>query len=432
MSEIPGTPKLNRYPWQGKRLFYGWIIVMIAAVTQFFQGVASQGFTTYMGPLQSEFGWSKAALSAPRSVSMIEGAITGPLEGFLVDKFGPRKVAASGIIIMSLGYLLFGLTDSYFMFFFSSLVITLGTGFQGLLVLSVTVNNWFHRKRTVAQSLMGIGYSMAGVVGLPMLVLIQSKLGWEASAYITAAVILVIGFPFVMMLRVGPETVGEVPDGKSSGKKETVRDTAYAGYEFTLAQAFKSRAFWLLVFGSSIGNLGILGAQTHLFPHLEEGVGMARDAAAMVWTVASITSIPARLLGGILGDRMPKNILLGVSMILMAVAIYILAVAGTAAMAFSFSVIFGIGWGMRTPVLNAIQGEYFGRKSQGIIRGWLNTLGIPLIIAAPVVSGHMYDVQGTYQHAFTIMAGIMVLGTVLIMMAVPPSPPAVRNDLIRK
>jgi MFS family permease len=382
-----------------------------------------------MGPLESQFGWSKAALSGPRSVSMVEGAITGPLEGFLVDRFGPKKVAASGIVIMGLGFILFGLMNSYFMFYFSSVVITLGTGLQGLLVLSVTVNNWFNRRRTIAQSLMGMGYSMAGVIGVPALVFIQAHMGWQASAFITAGVIWIIGFPFVLMLKEGPETVGDVPDGRASRNAGMGRNVLVEEYDFTLKQAFRTRSFWLLVLGSSISNLGILAAQTHLFPHLEEGVGLTRGTAALVWTIASLSNIPARLVGGYFGDRLPKNIILGVSMALMAAAVYILAIAQTASMAFTFSIVFGLGWGMRTPILNAIQGEYFGRKSQGIIRGWLNTLGMPLIIAAPIVTGYMDDVQGTYKYAFSIMAAIMIAGSVLVFIATRPVPPAGRSEL---
>jgi MFS family permease len=129
MTETPQSLKPPRYPWIGKRPFYGWIIVAVGAVTQFFQGIASQGFTTYMGLLENEFGWTRAALSGPRSVTQVEGAITGPFEGFLVDRFGPRKVAAIGIFITGIGFALFGLMNSYVMFYVSSIVITLGISY---------------------------------------------------------------------------------------------------------------------------------------------------------------------------------------------------------------------------------------------------------------------------------------------------------------
>jgi MFS family permease len=382
-----------------------------------------------MGLLQAEFGWTKAALSGPRSVTQIEGAILGPLEGFLVDRLGPRKVAVTGILISALGFVLFGVMNSYVMFYVSSIVITLGIGLQGLLVLSVTVNNWFNRKRTIAQSIMGLGYSMAGVIGVPVLVFLQEQMDWRASAYITAAFVLVVGMPFVMMLRDKPETIGSVPDGEAIDEKSTDSPVITGGNDFTLSESLKTSSFWLLAVGQAISNLGILSAQLHMFLHLEEDVGIERNTVALVWTVASLSNIPARLLGGYFGDRFPKNVLLGISNTLMAGAVYILAVTDSEFMAFTFAVIFGIGWGMRTPVLNAIQGEYFGRVSQGVIRGWMQSLGLPIIIAAPVVVGHMRDVQETYLYAFSLMAGVMAIGSILLFISRHPKPPISASEI---
>jgi len=420
------------YPWIGKRPFYGWIIVIIGAVTQFFQGIASQGFATYLGPLQTEFGWNKATLAGPRSVTQVEGAITGPLEGWLVDKFGPRKVVNAGIFIMGLGFILFGITHSLWMYYVSSIVIALGTGLEGLLVMSVTVNNWFRRKRTIAQSLMSLGYSFAGVVGVATLVFVQSRWDWRPSAIGTGLLIWAVGFPVAALLRNSPESVGTLPDGdKRSLLPASGADSAVAAfeteYDFTLAQAIRTRSFWLLATAWAIGNLGLFGVQIHLFLHLEQGVGLSRTTAALVWTVASLSNIPARLVGGIFGDRFPKNVVLAISMAFMAVAIYLVAIAESAQMAFAYAVLFGIGWGMRTPIVNAVQGEYYGRKSQGIIRGWLQTLSTPISIAAPVLAGYLADLQGTYRPVFIGMALINLLGAALVLLATRPKPPRQAN-----
>lgn len=428
MTSSLGPLKEPWYPWIGKRPFYGWIIVIVGAVTQFFQGIASLAFSAYMGPLQTQFSWSKAALAGPRSVTQIEGALTGPLEGFLVDRFGPRRVVTAGIFITGIGFILFGIMNSYWMYYVSSMVITLGIGLQGLLVLSVTVNNWFNRKRAIANSVMGLGYSMSGVIGVPAIAFIILQADWRMATFVTAGFVWVIGFPFAMLLRDSPETIGSVQDGIKADISAEEQNYTVEEYDFTLKEAIRTRAFWLLAAGSSISNIGILGIQVHLFLHLES-VGLTTATVALVWTVASLSNIPARLAGGFLGDRMPKNIMLGVSIILMAVAVYILAVADSVALAFSYAVLFGIGWGMRTPIINAIQGEYFGRKSQGIIRGWLHTMGLPIIIAAPVVAGYMADVQGTYRHIFIIMAFIMLVGSILVFLATRPRAPAVRRDL---
>ena len=418
--------RVPRFPWIGKRPFYGWMIVAVGAVTQFLQGTVNQGFSTYLGPLQSEFGWSKAVLAAPRSVTQVQSSILGPIEGLLVDRFGPRRMVATGVFILGLGLVLFGLANSLWMYFLANIVIALGSGIQGLLIVSVAVNNWFRRKRTIAQSVMLLGWSMAGVVGVPLLVLTQASVGWRTSAIASGLIIWVVGIPCSMWLRTRPEPYGLQPDG------DTISATARTGgrsgqpdaeYDFTLGEALRTRAFWFLAIGSSIGNLGMGAVQVHLFLHLEEGVGLERTTAALVWTVASLSNIPSRLIAGFLGDRVPKNLMVGFAISMMALSVFVLGIANTVQLAFIYAVLYGIGWGIRTPVMNAMQGEYFGRKSQGVIRGWLQSVSLPFTIAAPVVAGYMADVQGTYRSTFIVMSLVMFAGAALLFLATRPAPP---------
>ncbi|MEE8414181.1 MAG: MFS transporter, partial [Dehalococcoidales bacterium] len=426
-------PKLPRIPWIGKRLFYGWVIVAVGMVTQFFQGIISQGFGTYLGLLQSDFGWSKAVLALPRSVTQVQNSILGPIEGFLVDRFGPRRIVTSGVFIMGLGLILFGLTQSLWMYYLSNIIITLGTGLQGLLIMSVAVNNWFRRKRTIAQSVMLLGYATVGVIGIPILVLVQNLMGWQTSAIGSGLLIWAVGFPCTMLLRTRPETYGLLPDGEIPDAPGTTTDKdrySEEEYDFTLSEAIRSRAFWLLSISGAVGNLGMGVVQVHLFLHLVEGVGLTRTMAAFVWSAASLSNIPARLAGGFLGDRLPKNLMLGTAMVFMAVSVYVLGTATSVQMAFLYAVLYGIGWGVRTPVMNAMQGEYFGRKSQGVIRGWLQSLSLPFTLAAPVVAGYLADVQGTYRPTFVVMSFVILAGAAIIFPATPPKPPHHREEVV--
>ena len=430
-NERPSAPpKAAQLPWKGKKPFYGWIIVGTGVVTQFFQGVTNQGFGTYFTPLQEQFGWTKATLAAPRSITQLENSILGPIEGYLMDKLGPRIMATIGIFVMGLGLVLFGLTNGIFMYILSNLLIAAGTGFQGMLVMSVTVNNWFRRKRTIAQAIMLLGFAMAGVIGVPALVAVQVGLGWRTAAIGSGIVIWAVGFPVAMLLRTRPEPYGLLPDGdpvttasagRTNGKASVVE------YDFTLREAVRTRGFWLLAVGWAIGNLGMGSAQLHVYLHLEEGVGLTRTTAALVWSVASITNIPSRLIGGFLGDRISKRVMLASATILMGVSICVLAIATSAQMAFAYAVLYGIGWGVRTPVMNAIQADYFGRRSLGKIVGWLQTLSLPVGIAAPIVVGYVADIQDTYLMAFLVAGIISIFGGAVLFMARPPRPPGAGN-----
>jgi MFS family permease len=418
--------KVPQIPWVRDRLFYGWIIVLVGAATQFLQGTVNQGFTTYLGPLQRDFGWSRAVLAGPRSITSVQNSIFGPVEGFLMDRFGPRNMSVTGVFIMGLGLILFGLTNSLWMYYLANIVIALGTGFYGMLIMSVAVNNWFRRKRTIAQSVMLLGWSLAGVVGVPVVVLVQGAFGWEISAIGSGLIIWAVGIPTSLLLRTKPEPYGLLPDGDTvAGENATANGRAQPDpeHDFTLAEAIRTRTFWLISVGSAIGNLGMGTAQVHLFLHLEQGVGLGRTTAALVWTVASLSNIPSRLIAGFLGDRLPKNHMMGFAITMMALSVLVLAVATTARLAFVYAVLYGIGWGVRTPVMNAMQGEYFGRTSLGVISGWLHSLSLPLTIAAPVLAGYVADVQGTYRTTFIVVAVLMMVGAALMFVAARPTPP---------
>ena len=186
-----------------------------------------------------------------------------------------------------------------------------------------------------------------------------------------------------------------MPDGTEPGTAAGLSAGAsVAEYDFGVAQALHTRSFWLLGFGWAACMLATGVVQAHIFLQLEQDVGLQRTTVALVWSIASFCNVPSRLLGGFLGDRVPKRIALGVSITFMGVSILALSAASSFGTALLFAIPYGIGWGISTPVINAIQGEYFGRRSQGTIRGWMQLVGLPFSIAGPVLVGFVADSQG--------------------------------------
>ena len=69
-------------------------------------GLLLQSFGAYFLELQDEFGWSSAALAWSFSILQLQNGLLGPVQGLLVDRFGPRFVLTAGIIVLALGFLL--------------------------------------------------------------------------------------------------------------------------------------------------------------------------------------------------------------------------------------------------------------------------------------------------------------------------------------
>ncbi|UCG70673.1 MAG: MFS transporter, partial [Thermoplasmata archaeon] len=100
------------------RIFYGWWVILACFLIALYRsGCISYGFTAFFEPIVEEFGWSYTKVSIAFSFRGLEMGILSPLMGFLVDRFGPRKLAFSGVLIIGFGLILLGLIDSLVMFY---------------------------------------------------------------------------------------------------------------------------------------------------------------------------------------------------------------------------------------------------------------------------------------------------------------------------
>lgn len=88
-----------------RRIFYGWRIAAAGAGLQFlYSALLLQAFGAYVAVMSDELGWSKTALAGGAALQSLEGALIGPLLGWLVDRFGPRIIVRGGVLALSVGF----------------------------------------------------------------------------------------------------------------------------------------------------------------------------------------------------------------------------------------------------------------------------------------------------------------------------------------
>ena len=140
----------SKFSVPARDVFYGWWIVGVAGFMITLMSVCVfQGLGTLLVGLERHFGWSRTAISGAFALSRIEGAVLGPIGGFLVDRLGSRRLIFIGYIIMGFGFLLLSRVDSLWQFYGAFLVITLGSGLGGWLANLSLINNWFARRRSL-------------------------------------------------------------------------------------------------------------------------------------------------------------------------------------------------------------------------------------------------------------------------------------------
>ena len=113
--------------------------------------------------LESAFGWNRAQMSLAFSLTRIEGGIMGPIEGYLVDRIGPRRIIFIGLLIIAVGFFVLSRVTSLWMFYLSFLIMALGNGLGGWLPMNTLLNNWFRRNRATA---MGWASSISRMIAL--------------------------------------------------------------------------------------------------------------------------------------------------------------------------------------------------------------------------------------------------------------------------
>jgi sugar phosphate permease len=415
------------------RVFYGWWIVLACwAVTLYGGGAFFFGFSAFFKPISEEFGWSRALTAGAISLSQAEGFIEGPIVGPLVDRFGPRKLMLLGICMVTMGFLALSVVNSLVLFYLVYVVlmaIGFNTGFS--VAAQAPVANWFIKRRSMALGLMSTANGFGGAIMVPLIAWLILSFGWRAASVWVGLGMFAIGIPLALVVRHRPEQYGYLPDGEKTqdgppntrGPMEEAPGQASRPEElyFTIWEALGTRVFWMLAVAFGLRTMAISATVIHQIPFLTDR-GISEQAAAGILALMGLMSIPGRLIFGILGDYFNKRYLLAITYLLQAAGIFILLNADSIQQVFLFTVVFGMGWGAPN-LLFALRADYFGRKYFASIAGVGQSIVSIGTVIGPVYAGLVYDINQSYQLAYSTFIVAIVLGAVICFFAYPPKPP---------
>ena len=408
-------------------IFYGWWLLGAGTIVLVMQGgLYAYGFPLFFVPLATTLGTSRGALSLAFSFTRLESSLLGPIEGYLIDRFGPRGIMYVGFGLLGLSFILFSRVGSLLGFYMVFPILALGASLAGFLPVVTAVNNWFSRRRGLATGICSAGVNMGGVL-LFLMALAISTYGWRTTAALTGVIILLLGFPLTAMMRHKPQPYGYLPDGdepdedvdSADGASSRAQETA----DFTPKQALKTPAFWIIASAHGFSLFIVGTVSIHQVPLLVDH-GISFEAAASVLAFMTLVAMVGRVIGGYLGDLIGYKVILVACFLLLSVGVVVLSTAHTMTQALVYAVLYGLGYGARAPLLIALRADFFGPRNFATIMGLSQPIMVIGSFFGPIAAGYAYDVQGSYQMVFSIIAGLNLIGAVLIFFIKRPELPS--------
>lgn len=405
--------------------FYGWRIVGAGAAIQAMQsGLFMQAFGSYSVLLQREFGWSATTLSVAFAMTRAESGILGPLQGWLIDRYGPRRVMQVGLVMMAAGFIAFSRTQSLTQFFGFYFLMSVGASLGGFLSVTTAIVNWFQRFRSRALATSQTGFAIGGLL-VPLLVYFLENVGWRETAFASGILVLLLGIPLSMLIRHRPADHGEFPDGIDP---DTLDDDDYVAPEgltkidFTASQAIRTRAFWMISLGHAASLLVVGSLMLHLPLYLTNDFGMSLQQASFIVGALPLMQLAGQLLSGYYGDQVNKRAIVVACMLGHAAGLLMLTFAVNQAMIWAFVPLHGLAWGGRGPLMQSMRADYFGPTHFGTIMGFSSMIVMIGMVIGPLVAGFLKDQTGSYTMAFTILAIGAGIGSIFFILATPPAP----------
>ena len=391
------------------RIYFGWWMVAITSWMAFFaSGIFFRGFTVFVPALRDSLGISQAQTNLIFSLARAEGGLEGPFAGWLIDKFGNRKLLIPSVLLAALGYFALAQFVSGFWSFtlVYLLMVSLGNSIAFQHAMFAGINQWFRRRRSLAISILAAVSSLGGLFLVPSMNGVIERWGWEMASLLAGLAYMVFLFPLCFVFRNRPEDMGLLPDGDTSPPAVAGRGAAARRRvlrDYTVREALHTSAYWLLMLGAGLRMIATLGILVSIIPILEDK-GVSRQMAANLTGAMFGINFLARLALGYLGDKWPKSLLLAGSLAAEAVAFVFLYYGNWDAGAIgvmllvTFIVLEGFGDGAGIIVWAAL-GDYFGRDRFATLRGYITFSHSWALVASPVYVGWVFDHFGNYDWA---------------------------------
>ena len=399
------------------RLHWAWVVAGVSFVAILGAAAFRSVPGVMMNPLHHEFGWSHGTVGIAMAVNMTLYGVTAPFAAALMDRFGVRPVLSGALVLIAAGSALsVVMTASWQLVLLWGVLVGIGTGAISMGFVATVATRWFEARRGLVTGVLTAASATGQLIFLPVVAEVNARHGWRWASLIVAAAALAVVPLVAVFMRNRPQDIGLTAYGAGADAEPVVLPTGTFSAAFEgLRIGLRSRAFWLLAASFAICGMttnGLIG--THFIPAANDH-GMPTTLAAGLLATIGVLDVAGTIFSGWLTDRVDPRLLLcvyyagrGVSLLLLPSLLSPNAEPGT----WVFIIFYGLDWVATVPPTIVLCRDFFGTRSP-IVFGWVfasHQLGAAIAAAG---AGWIRDLQGTYDLAFYLAAGLCFVAAVL-------------------
>lgn len=392
-----------------------WGIVVAAIIMQIALG-AIYAWSVFVKPLQKLHGWDATQVTLTFTIAIFMLGVGATIGGFLLDRYGPRVIGTAAGICYGLGVLLAGFTGDNLYLLYGTYGVLGGLGMGlGYIVPVATLVKWFPDKRGLVTGLAVCGFGGGALLLSPIATALIGSVG-------VGNTFLYVGIAYLIMVIVAAQFYANPPAGYAPpGWTPTTKVSAQrAARDFTAGEALKRwqwYAQWsILALNVSAGIMLISQAS----PMAQDITGATVAVAAGLVSAISIFNFLGRVFWAWLSDFIGRRMVF-LTMFVAQIALFLLLAVTSNFILFSIlAVVVALCYGGGFGTMPAFAADYFGPKRAGSIYGFMLTAwGVGGIIG-PILIARVKDLTGSYTAALYIIAGVMLVSTLLPLFIRPP------------
>lgn len=394
----------------------GWKLILASLIGFGFYSVLIYSMGLFMGPLSDEFGWSRSQISTGMSISAILSIPLSPVVGAMIDRWGSRKLALPGLILMTGAISALSITNGSLTQWWVlwTICALCGLGVKATIWIAA-VSGVFTTSRGLALAIVMTGAAFAQIIVPPTAQWLIAEFGWRL-AWIGLA--LGWGVPSFILSYL---FLFDAHDRKRNSAQEAEKVAPPDLEGLTVKQAARDRNLWLIAGSTIIMMMLTVGVLVHQVPLLTD-VGLSREDAAWLASISGIGGIVGKLVTGYLMDRSNPNFVGGATMGVASLGfLFLMEPFRSMPVIVGCAFIIGYSSGAKLQITAFLTGRYAGMKHFGTIFGVMSSLITVGSAIGPFLAGAIYDHYGSYDMLLNIgVVGALCAGTALTILGKQP------------